>query len=422
MKIILVCDGVTAGRGGAERVAVWLANGLARQGHQVMLFTDDSLRREVVYPLDAQVSLVFYEKGERACDIAAMKQVIADCQPDICIVFCWHKLLLTWAVALHGLNIPLVASEHASPGFVEGHCWNREDRLTAFCGADAIHLLSEEYVDSLPEELREFAHVIPNPLPHVDTPREQHSHAERRILLSVGGLHENKQRDVLIDAFAALQPRFPQWQLHIWGEGAERARLEQQIVRLGMTHGVFLHGETAHIFEKYREADLYCVSSQDESFCLALGEALAHGLPAVGFAQCPGVNALIVPGQNGLLAQDMTADSLAQALETLMADEALRTALGQQAPASIAKYREDVILGQWEQLLKSVVDRKKCTHCACMPYSYLLQRCFDAGNTRTYERMLADTAELERLYASRGWKLLEFARRCKSRLLWWRRT
>ena len=414
MNIILACDGITQGRGGAERVVAWLANGLSRHGHRVSLFTVDPLGREPVYPLEPAVSLAYYDGGEAPESIRALQSRIAEIQAELCIVFCWHKALMPWVVALGGMGIPLVASEHASPEFVEQHSWNREDRLTAFSGADLIHLLSARFAESLPDSYAPRIRLIPNP---IALPRQAgyvggSGRSGQRTLLSVGGLHYNKQRAMLIEAVARLRPRFPEWRLDIWGEGPEKTTLIGLIARLNAGDYVALRGETDRIDECYANADLFCMPSRHESFGLALGEALGHGLPAVGFAACTGVNELIQSGTNGLLASDMNVECLAETLSVLMADDVLRERLGRQAPATVARFAEDSVLGAWLQLVGEVAalpaGRESIPQ--CMPYSYLLERCRSGNTARTYNSM---TAELEGVYASRSWKLACLLRRLK---------
>lgn len=411
MKIIIACDGITLGRGGAERVAVWLANGFSRSGHQVRLFTRDPSRQSPVYPLDPGVLCEFYTLDEGETVIPDLRRRIVELQPDACIVFCWHNMLLPWVIAVDGTGAALIASEHASPDFIERPAWSRDERLTSLAGSDAIHLLSKKYLASLPEEYRERATVIANPVL-----REAFSglpgDKKHRVLLSVGGLNLNKQHHLLINAFALAHKRIPQWRLDIWGEGEERDALQRLIDDLGLAEAVCLCGVTDRIFEEYREAEFFCMPSRLEGFPMALAEALAHGLPAVGFAGCTGVNELILSEKNGLLAPDMTAESLAESLAALMADDTLRRELGAAAPVSVRPYAEDLVLEKWLDLIAKTVlwKREGGKPSVCMPYSHLLKLHQTACTTKTF---LAMHHELKHIYASQAWKLIKFLRKVK---------
>ena len=60
-------------------------------------------------------------------------------------------------------------------------------------------------------------------------------------------------------------------------------------------------GHTNAITRAYLAASLLCHPAEHEGWGLAVTEAIAAGVPAVGFADCPGVNQLIRDGENGVL-------------------------------------------------------------------------------------------------------------------------
>lgn len=101
------------------------------------------------------------------------------------------------------------------------------------------------------------------------------------------------------------------------------------------------------------------MSSVYESFGLATAEALAHGLPAVGFADCPGTNELIESGINGILVSgDDRVEALAAGLETAMGDPQLRQRMSARGPDSVAEFSVEHIVDRWEGLLDEVISRR----------------------------------------------------------------
>jgi glycosyltransferase involved in cell wall biosynthesis len=86
-----------------------------------------------------------------------------------------------------------------------------------------------------------------------------------------------------------------------------------------------------------------------------LAEALAHGLPVIGFAGCAGVTDLIVHGRTGMIAEaNDNAESLARALKTLLSDGTMRKEMGKEGPDSIKQFDPPRIFSLWENLLSNI--------------------------------------------------------------------
>ncbi|WP_154589646.1 glycosyltransferase, partial [Bordetella pertussis] len=85
--------------------------------------------------------------------------------------------------------------------------------------------------------------VIPNPV-HWPLPRTEPVLVPpadgRPRLLAVGRLHPDKGFDVLIDAYARIAPRYPDWDLVILGEGEECAALQRRVDEAGLAQRVAL--------------------------------------------------------------------------------------------------------------------------------------------------------------------------------------
>jgi len=203
--------------------------------------------------------------------------------------------------------------------------------------------------------------VIPNPVEPAKELADPIGGTEK-LLLSVGGLRKEKDHSTLIAAFAKIAPRYPDWRLRLVGDGACRDALERQISLLGMDTRVSLVGALKDVEGEYSRAQLFVLPSLYESFPNCLAEALAHGLPAIGFADCPGTNQLIVPGINGALAEGVDrVESLASAMGALMKSSRRRASLGIAAPASVKGYSLPAIADLWENLLVSVKERRATT-------------------------------------------------------------
>ena len=197
--------------------------------------------------------------------------------------------------------------------------------------------------------------VIPNPVSVPPTSKDASSKPDRtrKVLLAVGRFEPQKDHKVLLEAFGLVAVDFPEWNLRIVGDGELRPRLEAQARELGLQERIQLPGVTKEIGREYAGADLFVMPSLYESFGLATAEALTHGLPAIGFADCPGTNELIIHDRNGILVQGPErAVALADGLRRAMSSPELRKRLGAQGPDSMSMYSRQRICDKWEGLLE----------------------------------------------------------------------
>jgi glycosyltransferase involved in cell wall biosynthesis len=132
--------------------------------------------------------------------------------------------------------------------------------------------------------------------------------------------------------------------------------VERRIHELGLDGAFVLKGQQTQLKRAYLEAEIFCHPAMFEGFGLAVAEALACGLPVVGFSGSAGVCELVRDGENGLIAeQSGGALALAAALERLIVDEPLRLALRARAPESTRTYTQDAFRRRWAELLEEVV-------------------------------------------------------------------
>ena len=120
---------------------------------------------------------------------------------------------------------------------------------------------------------------------------------------SLGRLHPVKGYDVLIRAMAILREteNIPPYEVHIAGDGAERAALERASRDAGLTNLHF----AGHIADPQRflaGLHLYVQPSRSEGLCIAVHEAMQAGLPAIvsavgemPYSVCDGETGLTVP-------------------------------------------------------------------------------------------------------------------------------
>lgn len=342
--------------GGGPKFVWELAQAMTERGHEVSIYSSATSKNEPPYTFDTRVRMFRVSLSDKHDNIALLRKTISQENYDVAIALQGGAMQLFWAVALMGTGIPLVYSEHSFPARVE-QFWNRPGRLAAMSGADAIHLLLPEFVDSLPSWLHDRVTVIPNSAPDVAAPATKNQ-TQPHTLVSLGRFDTVKQIPLLVEAFGLLHSRFPDWILDIWGYGDEEDLIAKAIAQSPAQSAIRMRGLADPALSILAQAQLFCIPSRCEGFGLTVLEAMSQATPAIGFAQCAGVNHLITDGVNGLLAPEMTPKSLADTLAKAMNSAALRSTLAQGALQTAQQYAPKPIFDQWEALLRATATSK----------------------------------------------------------------
>ncbi|HEU4350017.1 MAG TPA: glycosyltransferase family 4 protein [Actinoplanes sp.] len=188
---------------------------------------------------------------------------------------------------------------------------------------------------------------IPNGIPPVP---QLTGVPESKVLIAAGRLTRQKGFDLLIDAFAKVRARHPDWQLKIYGEGPLMADLRGRITALGLTDSAHLPGVTNKLPEELSAAGLFVLSSRFEGLPMVLLEAMTLGLPAVAF-DCPtGPAEIIENGRNGLLIPPKDTGALADGICELIEDPDRRAAMRAAARESSTRYTMPAVRDLWEGL------------------------------------------------------------------------
>ena len=162
----------------------------------------------------------------------------------------------------------------------------------------------------------------------------------------IGRLDPIKNVPTLIKAVAMLSPLV---HLHIYGEGADRARIESEIEKTGAS--VTMHGSIARPQSALKQSGLLVLPSLAEGFGLVLIEAMAAGVPVVA-TDVPGIRDVVRNGETGLLVKAGDADSIVAAVTSLMNDLGLRQRLIASARNTILRsFTWEAVMPLYEQLL-----------------------------------------------------------------------
>lgn len=319
--------------GGAERVAVNLANSFVERGFEVEMVLL-AAHGAFLADLHPDIRLVDLKARRLRGALFPLARHLRQRRPDALLVFMWPLTVIAlWSRWLSCIETRIVVAEHTT--------WSRDEivrsvfsrwlvRTTmryAFPSANAVVSVSRGAADDLASFAkldRADIHVVYNPVVGVTqdvsdelhTPEKWWSGSHLRIL-AVGALKPIKDYDTLLDGFLILRQQVNA-RLLILGEGNCRAKLEEKLNHLGLEGSVFMPGFVKDLAPYYKRADLHVLSSTGEGFGNVLVEALEAGTPVVSTDCQSGPREILLNGKYGSLVPVGDADALAKAMSTAL--------------------------------------------------------------------------------------------------------
>lgn len=192
--------------------------------------------------------------------------------------------------------------------------------------------------------------VIPNFIPEY---KGNFATLDSKTAIAVGRYSWEKGIDLLINAWALVAQKHPDWQLNIYGAG-NYTPFQELAKEKGIEDKVHCNPASKEIYKKYQESSIFILSSRHEGFGLVLLEAMSVGLPPVSFA-CPcGPKNIIENGVDGILAKNENIQELADGICFLIENPDKKKEIAQKAIIKAQQFPPDEIMQQWINLFENL--------------------------------------------------------------------
>ena len=173
------------------------------------------------------------------------------------------------------------------------------------------------------------------------------------MIVHLSNLRPVKRIDRLLDAVAQVRPR-EAFKLVILA-GGDFAPFAARVRELGLADRVVVRSSVFEIEDYLQAADLALFTSDSESFCLGILEAMWFGCPSVSTA-VGGIPEVVESGQSGLLVEGGEPVALARAVERLLGSPATRQVLGTAARSRAQeRFSAGAVVPQYEALYARVI-------------------------------------------------------------------
>ena len=356
MKVLFTISSLQSG--GAERVLSTLANYWSRKGWDITILVVSSKNR--FYNTDEKIKIISLLDDDKGTSskfqllyyIKGIRQTIKKEKPDIVISFITLMNILV-LLATRGLSVPVLISERNYFDQLRKKSLKVLRRFL-YPKSSAMVVLSEydynkyDYVDN--------KKIIFNPLNSEDI-LDVNIDKKEKILIAVGSLSSQKGFSMLIQALSKIA--FNDWKFLIIGEGSLRESLEKLITEYNLEENVFLIGEKSNVFDYYKKASIFVLSSLYEGFPNVLAEAMAHGCASVAFDCKTGPSEMINDGVNGYLVEANNIEALRKQIVLLMESKEKCKSFSIEAMKIKVNLDLNKITGMWEEYILETINSKK---------------------------------------------------------------
>jgi N-acetyl-alpha-D-glucosaminyl L-malate synthase BshA len=173
---------------------------------------------------------------------------------------------------------------------------------------------------------------------------------EEVVVFHSSNLRPGKRIDLLLETVARVSPRDAFKLLILAGEPF--APFAEHVRRLGLADRVIIREKVNDIEDYLQIADVGLFTSETESFCLSILEAMCFGCPSVS-TRVGGIPEVVEDNRSGLLVPFGDVAALASALEGLIHDKTRRSALGRAAQVRAReRFSAEIIVPRYEALYR----------------------------------------------------------------------
>jgi L-malate glycosyltransferase len=251
---------------------------------------------------------------------------------------------------LHGTDTTLLG---ADPGYGPAihHALTHSDAVTVV--SDFLKRETQRVLgfDGPMEVIHNFFEPRPPPRSRAAV-RQELGLQDEVLVLHSSNLRPVKRIDLLLETVALVRPH-ESFKLVVLAGGNFKP-FAADVLRLGLEDRVIVRENVADIEDYLQAADLGLFTSESESFCLSILEAMCFASPSVA-PQIGGIPEVVQNKVTGLLLPFGDCERMARAVERLIQDADLRLTLGRAAQTRAReKFSANVIVPRYEALYRRV--------------------------------------------------------------------
>lgn len=386
---ILFLMGKYPGIGGVEVVSTVLANAFIKEGFSVSLVSFEQPTLEKA-PVSLNENVKFYPLSKPVCtkrNITELHTILVKDDIDILI----NQWVVPYYVArlcrraMKGTKCKMIGVHHNLPNSnfqieqvkiaLRNHTGSR---LVNYLKLSLVTLVSRlslrytisqctKYIALSPSFIpiaqrftwmrdgseKRFG-AVANPLT-IELCSEEHI-CKKNEIIYVGRIEYNQKCTYrIVDIWAKLEKKYPDWCLKIVGDGPDRDDLQERIRKKGLKN-ITIEGFQKPILY-YKEAKMLLLASAYEGFPLVVAEGMEYGVIPLVYDSFAAVHDIIDDGINGyIIPQPYSDEVFTSKIEIIMQNENLFNLMSESARLKAKEFSLDCIVNKWKHLLLNVIN------------------------------------------------------------------
>ncbi|WP_058308621.1 glycosyltransferase [Gracilibacillus massiliensis] len=367
--------------GGAQRVAIELANTLQEKSNQVTLIDFSgknnfhykvntnieinknislrSIRRKIIGKL-LNIKFTMSDIPVNTYDLykEQIDQLIEELQKNKYDVVIMCQGILTSIIPLIKTVCPnqkIIAWQHNEFDIYINH-YNKlfiNDYVSGVKQSDLVICLTEADRNKFKKLNRNTCYIY-NPLT-IDSYDKNKSELNNKLILYVGRLNvKQKGLDYIIEIAKNTEK---DWKILVAGDGKDRRKFIKMINDNDLKEKIILEGNlnTKELTELYLSSSVFISTSRWEGFGLVITEAMSFGLPIISFEN-NGPTEILKDGEYGVLVTKNNVAEFSKKLNDLINSLPKRKYYQNRSLVRVKEFKKEEIVKEWEYRLKKLVE------------------------------------------------------------------
>lgn len=342
MKIMLVLPWFEVS--GAEMMVADLAKELKKRGHDVLIVSLYNRRTSISDEVTTNGVKIKYLDKHRGIDtriVCNMYSIIKAFNPDVIHT---HLNVMKYVVPVAAL-LRYKKIYHTVHNVADKEQRKADRILTNFF----VKVLGVKLVGIAPQVTESIAKEYNIPTKSIPTIyngrnlkdflcERDYSFNGTIKILHVGRFAEQKNHEMIVNAFKQVKNKVSDVVLLLVGDGELMTSIKEQVHQLDLDSDVIFLGIRDDINEIMKSSDIFILPSKYEGMPIVLIEAMASGLPII-VTPVGGIPDMISNDVNGLMVADYRSDTeLSDAICKLIDNEQIREKIGRKAKTDANRY------------------------------------------------------------------------------------